>query len=261
MSLYDTLKQIKEIKPIAEADADEGPRETLAGRRGRKARAIETLKDLKKTYSDELRQSAMFILVIGDKRDEVATVASNFDGCFVADPEAVFTNLVDRIPQSLYLGKETVSNMFDILGRHLEDKAIEMGIVGYPQLIYRQEYAQHLSSREDFVKLVKRAMTEQVGGELVGIQTIFDLTKKAIDKNHGNKYTPIMLPSGDTKFALTVANDLERISSKVFVLQAGTVTMPKKTSGTTVEADAKLEEVTKESVKKVLNSLKGSLRK
>lgn len=255
MSLAEILKEIKAVTPFAEEDVETGAPETLAGRRGRKNQSIEKLKQLKTAYRNELRSTAAFIIVVGDKRDEFTAVATESYKCFNADPEFFYSDLVDRIPRASYLGKEGLSNLFDILGRHLEDKALELDIVGYPQLIFRQEYRKNLASREDFLSVVKTAVTEQVGGEVVGLQAVKNLTEVAIQRNNTAKMTPILLPTGDEKFALTIAKDLERISTRVFIVVAGSTTDELKGDVVLVP------ETTNENIKKALRTISNSLRK
>lgn len=256
MSLAEILKEIKSVQVFANEDVESGAPETLVGRRGRKAQSIERLKQLKTAYRNELRSTAAFIIVIGDKRDEFTSVAIEGYKCFNADPESFYSDLVDRVPKSSYLGKEGLHNLFDILGRHLEDKALELDIIGYPQLIFRQEYRKSLNTREDFLSVVKKAVTEQVGGEVVGLQAVKTLTDVAIERNNTAKMTPILLPTGDETFGLTVARDLERISNRVFVVVAGETSLQVSNEEALV-----VKEPTNEGVKKALRTISNSLRK
>src|SRR5579859_5714826 len=98
MSLNTTLEEIKKVKPLAEENVDETKFiETLNARRGRKAQAVERLKQLKREYRGKLRTSAAFILVVGDKRNEFASTAAESFGCFVDDPESFYKDLAKRI--------------------------------------------------------------------------------------------------------------------------------------------------------------------
>jgi hypothetical protein len=94
MSLEQILKEIKEVKPFAEGDAEDGPIETLAGRRGRKVQATERLKQLKRQY---------------------------------------------------------IRDLFDVLGRYLEDKANELDISEYPQLIFKDRYTSEIPKYVDHI--------------------------------------------------------------------------------------------------------------
>ncbi len=257
MALNKTLEKIKELQPFATENVEIGPRETMAGRIGRKNQAIESLKRLKREYANDLRVTAAFILVVGDKREEFAAIANENYKCFSADPEKFYSDLVDRVPSALYLGKESVSNVFDILGRHLEDKMLELeSVSAYPQLIFRQHYQRTLKSREEFLSLVKEALVEQIGGEVVGIQSVNSLVGEAIKREHSAKFAPIVLPSKDEKFVLTVATDLERISNRVFVVVAGEAS----DEVTSNEDFLTVKEPTNESVKKVLKAISNQLK-
>lgn len=257
MSLSKVLEEIKKVYPYINEDVDSGPPETLSGRRGRKNQAVESMKRLKRQYTSELLQTAAYILVLGDKRDLFASIATENYQCFNCNPDTFFQDLANRVPQSLYLGKEGMSNIFDILGRHLEDKALDLDIVAYPQLIFRQEYSRHLSSREDFTALVRQAVVDQVGGELVGIQAVHSLVVAAIERDHTAKFTPILLPTSDDKFALTVARDLGRISKRVFVVSVGKTSKLVKS----VEGAIFVKDPTNENVENALKTISDSLKK
>lgn len=259
MSLSTLLEKLKEQQPFADEDVDSGSRETMAARRGRKARAIEEVKQLKEDYANELRGTAAFVVVVGDRRDEFVTIANENFKCFSTDPDTFYSNLVDRIPAALYLGKESIPNMFDVLGRYLEDKMLEFvgqGVKGYNQLIYKERYARAIKTREDFQSLIKQALVEQVGGEIVGIQAVHTLTNEAIKRDHTAKFTPILLPTGDEKFALTLARDLGRITSRVFLVVAG-----ESTDKELIENNVVVPDPTNDNVKKALKIISNQLKK
>lgn len=256
MTLGEILAEIQRIQPLAEEDVENGAVETLNARRGRKNQSIEALSNLKLAYTNELRSTALFVVVIGDKQKEFVELATNKGKCFVTDPDEYFSTLVDRIPTALYLGKESVANVFDIVGRHIEDMAHDLGIIGYPQLIFRQEYQRSLSNREQFLHLIKLAVVNQLGGEIVGIQAAKSLTEMAINKGCTARAVPILLPTNNERFGLTIARDLERISTRVFVVVAGQTT-----EGVTLTSAVKVPEVTKEEVNKALKHLDKSLRR
>lgn len=257
MSLASVLEQIKKVKPFAEENTDTGPAETLNGRRGRKRQAIEQLKELKFQYRDDLRRSAIYILVTGSNRDAFSETATKEFKCFSADPEGFYKDLANRIPPALYTNKESISGIFDIVGRHLEDKALELGISQYNQLIFRQGYRQAVHSVEDLVGLLKTAINEQMGGEIVGINAVHQLTDEAIEKEHAKKNTPIILNSGDEKLVLDLADSLERLTPKVFLVVAGKGTK----ALNAVEGVLKVKEVTNDSVENMLTTIQNSLKK
>jgi hypothetical protein len=257
MTLGELLTKIKEVQPLADEDPNSGSPETLNARRGRKNQSMEQLARLRRAYTSELMRTAAFIVVVGDKREEFTTIAVNNFKCFSADPEAYFVDLVNRVPRALYMGKESVSNVFDVLGRHIEEKSHELDIVGYPQLLFKQQYQRTLRNPEDFLGLVKEAVTDQIGGEIVGIQAAYSLTNTAIERENTAKFTPIILSAGDERFGIKVANDLERISNRVFFVVAGST----KTTLKNTEEIVTVSEPTKEEVKKALKNISNFLKK
>jgi hypothetical protein len=255
MSLSKILEEIKKVEPLVKEDVEGGPVETLIARRGRKNQAVESMYRLKRAYSAEFRNTAAFIVVTGSKRTEF-TAAAIKHKCFSADPNEYFSKLVSRVPSELYLGKENLANTFDILGRHMEDLAHDLDIIGYPQLIFRQEYHRHVNNRQEFLSLVRQAVVNQVGGEIVGIQAVKTLTDSAIERRYAAKFAPILLTTDDERFALRVSEDLARISSRVFLVTAGETTEVLKNV-----PSQSVEEPTEDSVKSTLKSISNSLRR
>jgi hypothetical protein len=254
MSLNTILEKIKVQQPFADEDVDSGPRATLSARRGRKSRAVEEVKQLKEDYANELRKTTAFVLVIGDQRDEFVSIANDSFKTFSTDPNTFYTDLVDRVPPGLYLGKESLPNMFDVLGRYLEDKMLEFvgqGVRAYNQLIFRQNYSRSITTREEFLAVVRQALVEQVGAEVVGIQAVHSLTNEAIKREYvGKFFAPILLPTNDERFALTVAKDLEKITNRIFVVRAGNADLMASEA-----YDVVVAEPTKDSVKKALKTI------
>jgi hypothetical protein len=221
MSLSRTLEEIKVQKPLAEEDISQGPRETYSGREGRKRNAVSQMRELKEKYIDELRLSAVFILVAGAGKDQFQEVAKTEFKCFTADPEGFYKDLADRLPQELWKQKTPAANLFDIMGRHLEDKANEMKIIGYPQLIFHSKYQKACHGKEDFKNLIKEAINDQVGSEITGLHVVRALADEAIAAGHGGKLTPIVLTTDDEKLALDLKSTLGRIGSRAFLVVAG----------------------------------------
>lgn len=256
MSLETVLKEIKQVKPFAEENVETGAPETLNGRRGRQRQAQDRLNLLREDYIAELMRSAVFVLVSGNGREEFTEMAKDFHS-FTANPESFYRDLASRVAPVLYEGKTAVANMFDVLSRHLEDKAIEMNIVGYPQLIFKETYQVSIKDSEDFVSLVKRAINEQVGGEMAGIQAVRSIADEAIEKNHASKVTPIVLSSGDDRLTIDLLDALTRLSPRVFLVVAGKSSKAMKS----IDGAFVLKEVNKENVEQTLTTINKLVRK
>lgn len=257
MSLASILEEIKKVKPFADEDITEGPRETYAGREGRKRNARDQLKRFKEQYIDELRKNAVFIIVSGTNKDQFAELAKGEFGCFLSDSEAFYKDLANRLPEELYKNKSPTANLFEIMGRHLEDKANEMQLMSYPQLVMKQQYRRVVDGREDFASLIKQAINEQVGSEIVGINAIRNIADAAIEVGHSSKITPIIMTTDDENFALDLNKNLGRIGSKVFLVAAG---KGAKTVRSITGAFA-LKEVTKESIENTLANIKNLIKR
>lgn len=260
MSLDTILKEMKTLKVFAEEDPDSGPAETMVGRRGRKQQAIQRLVDLKTEYSIDLRNSVVFIIAAGPKRAEFEQIAIGEKiGLFSSDPETFYTDLANRIHPSLYTKNASSSNLFDILGRHLEDKMLEMlGPTGeYNQLIFKEKYIGHVNTPQEFSQVIKTAINEQIGSEVVGLQALSSILDKAIANGHKGLTTPIVLPTGDEKLAIQLASDLGRITQRVFLVNTGKVSKELRS----VEEAINLKEVTEDSVKATLDTIIKSLKR
>lgn len=256
MSLQKTLEQIKVLKPIANEDISQGPRETYAGREGRKRNAVIQLKDLKDKYIDELRLSSVFIIVAGSSKDQFAEIAKTEFKCFTADSEGFYKDLANRLPPELYNQRTPPANLFDIMGRHLEDKAQEMGIIGYPQMVFHSKYQKACNGKEDFVSLIKQAINDQVGSEITGLHVIRAIADEAVEVEHGGRITPIVLTTDDEKFALDLKSTLGRIGSRAYLVAAG---KGAKTVRST-EGAFTVKEATKENVENVLTNIRKLVR-
>lgn len=257
MSLQTTLAEIKKIKPFADEDVNGGPPETLNARRGRKSQSIESLKRLKRQYQQELLLNSVFIIATGSGRDEFTKSATEEFGLFSADPEQFYADLAKRVPETLYMGKTNVSNIFEIVGRHLEDKMMELDINEYNQLLFKAEHAKQINSLAEFQSLIKNAINKQIGSEIAGIQAISSLVDAAIAKNHADKITPIVLNTADEQLAQDLLRDLSRLTSRVFLSVTGKGSKTLKS----IEGALILKDGTKENVENALKEMRKNLKK
>lgn len=255
MSLTAVLNEINSLKPYATENVDEGNPETMGARRGRQRQAKDQIKRLREQYIQDLMRSSVFIVTSGSASDEFAQVATEKFGCFAVDAEAFYKDLADRIPESL-IGRETPSSLFDILGRHLEDLANDMQVIGYPQLIYKSEYGNTIGTKKDLVQLIKTAINDQVGGEMAGIHAVRSIADVAIEKNHAATVTPVILKTNDEKLVLQLAEALERLTPRVFVAVAG-----KSSKALKAVATAAVKEANEETVEQALTTVRSSLKK
>ena len=255
MSLSSILKEMETNRPNAEMDVQMGNPSTYGGRVGLKRAAQETLKRLRLDYRNELKASTFFIIVTGSDRDAFTELASSekFD-CFATDPDDFFKDLTSRINPTLF-GREGVKNLFNIAGNILEDKANELDIGSYPMLSFSDKYNRNVANAEEFSALIRTAICDQVGPEIVGINAFSSILDKAINKKHSATVTPVVLNTSDEKFALDLQNDLKRLTSKVFLVVAG-----KATKNVNQAKDVfKVKTVSEESVGEALSSIRNKV--
>src|SRR5581483_2218939 len=258
MSLNTTLEEIKKVQPLAEETIDETKFiETLNARRGRKAQAIQSLKRLKRDYRNKLRTTAAYILVVGDKRNEFVSTATESFGCFSDDPESFYKDLANRITKVSDVKRESNTALHDILGRHLEEKMGELDVTEYNQLLFNEKYRRTITKDEDFLTFIRTVINDRVGPEIVAINAVQNLTNKAISAGHKGSTTPILLPTGDDAFALEVINGLAKVSSRVFLVGAGKISKAIKAAG----PSAYVKDPTNESVEQALKQISDSLKK
>lgn len=250
MSLKNLLTQIQEQTILANQDVEGGNPQTVNSRRGIKRQAQEQLIGLKEDYFKAMLQTSTFILVSGEGKDSFASIAASDFNCFSADPEALYKVLADKIDPQLYLNRST-ADALDVATRHLEDLASDLGIVEFSMIQWKQAYARILTSKEDLVALIKQAINEQVGSELVGIYTVKSLVDTAIAANHSSQVTPIVLPTNDDGLIAELKGGLEAFGTKSFAITAG------KTKGK--RSTIHLAKITEETVREALSEVRGAL--
>lgn len=255
MSLSNVLKEIETTRPQAEMDVQMGSPATYGGRVGLKKAAIESMKRLKRQYHKELMSSTLFIVVTGSAENAFSNLASGDSfGCFSVDPDEFYKDLTSRINPSLF-GRESVGNLFNIASNILEDKALELDINSYPVLRFSDKYNTGVKNAEDFTAVIKNAINDQVGSEIVGVSAINSIVDKAIEKKHSATVTPLLLSTSDEKFALDLQKNLKRLTSKVFLVVAGKA--PKTLHG--AEGAISVKTVTEESVGEALSTIRSKV--
>ena len=232
MSLSNILKEIQIHLPASQMDPLQGAPHTLNGRIGMHTMATESIKVLRRQYRKQIMDQAVYIVVTGSNRNAFSEISSQDSfGVFSVDPDSFFRDLSSRIDPSLF-GRESVSNLFNIASNILEDKMLELDINSYPMLQYNDRYNVQVNNADDFTAVIRTAINEQLGSEIVGISSADLVTGTAITKKHDAAITPIILSTSDERFALDLMKNLKKqrlpngtfqgISNNVFLVAAGT---------------------------------------
>jgi hypothetical protein len=255
MSLSNVLREMEVQRPHAEMDITLGVPETYGSRVGLKRAGEEAMKRLRIQYRDELKASTMFIVVTGAGRDNFTQLAtSDTFGCFSADPDEFFKDLASRVTPSLF-GRESAGNLFKIANNILFDKLLELDILSDHMILFSDKYNLAVNSVEDFVPLVRSAVVDQVGSEVVGINAIHSVVNKAIEKKHAATVTPVVLSTSDEKFALDLQKNLKRLKTHVFLVAAGKASKALQTS----EGVVSVKTVSEESVGEALTAIRSKV--
>jgi hypothetical protein len=242
-------------KPNAAMDLTLGNPQTYTARMGVKRAAAEAIKRLEIDYRKELTSSAVFILVTGNGRDQFTQLASGETfGCFSADPDAFYKDLVSRVNPSLF-GRESARHLFNIIGNNLEDKMLELDVNSYNALMFNDKYNSAVRTPEELVPLVRNAVNDQVGSEIVGLNAVHSIVGDAIKRGHAAKVTPVILNTQDETFALDLLKNLKRLTSKVFLVVAGKATK----TLTATEHAVLVKSVSEESVGEALEKIRSKL--
>jgi hypothetical protein len=257
MPLDSIIKELQALKPFVDEDVEQGRIETMTGRRGRKAQAIARTEELRGEYIRDLIRSAIFIITTGQKRDEFQAIATGEKfGLFSADSNYFFNDLAGRVSADLY-NRAGDLELFDVLGRHLSDKMTDLGLTEYNQLIFKAKYIQPIHNAQDFANVLKVALTEQIGAEIVGVQAVNQIADVAISKGYSSQTTPIVLNTEDEGLALKLVQDLKRLTGRIFLVTVGKTGKELKGISDVIS----LKEATEESVKSTLDLIIKSLKR
>jgi hypothetical protein len=254
VNLEQLAQEIQKNRALAEEEIDEkGNPATLKSRIARKRAAQSRLEPLYVQYKSELRPRTLFVLAVGDKKDEFASVAAS-QGVDVQNIDVFYEDLVSRLNPALYSGRESVTVLFDVLGRILEEKAIELNIASYPQLVFKQKYATTIKSKEDALAVIKKAVNEQVGPEMAALDVLERAARNASKQNFSDSTYGVIVTLSDESIAASIVEGLQKISQKTALVIAGT-------SETSEKAVAKVSEVNEDSVVQALMKVAKHVKK
>lgn len=255
MNLASIINEIETLKPAAEMDTTAGPPETSVGRVGIKRNAVERTKQLKGDYQTHLKNSSVFIVVVGSTRNAFCEAASEEQyGAFSVDADDLYKSMIAKLNPAVF-GSERTGFIFNALANHLYDRAMELGISSYNHLQYNNRYSAYVTTPEELLPIVRMAVNEQVGSELVGLHSLSLITNLAIAKKHTAEVTPILLNVSDDTFALDLYQNLKRLTSKVFLVASGKTSRELLTTAGAVT----VKNVNDESVEKALDSIRNKI--
>lgn len=210
MSLETILEKINKETTTASKNIDELDPRVRTYAAGKIRAAKDRLEGLYIDYKSELLNRAVFILVSGEGSGDFAEIAKEFN-CFTLNAETLSKEVVDKVSSQLYINKKINSNTFEVVNNILEDRIKKLDVVSYPSITFSQKYSRVVKNEQEMVDVVKRAINDTVGGEIVGVDALDRVSKEAIEKNYKSRLVPILLHSNDAGYIGQLANDFNHI--------------------------------------------------
>ena len=207
LSLKELATEIKKQQKIAESD----PGTDIATRRmrlGKINQAKEKLEGLNLEYRKMIMSSAIFIIATGKDAKKFASVAEKTGGCYSVNGEEFYKDLIEGVPETLYVNKTATGNLLEFISNNLEEKARSLNIVSYPGLAMELKYKKMLTGKEDLLALTKTVINEKVGAEMVGLDAINKVANKVLKSKGAGKKVPIVVQINDESFVEAIAKGL-----------------------------------------------------
>lgn len=225
-SIEEVVKEINKKKAMALLEPGDNPM-NYSTKVGKIKRAKVDLEDLYLKYRSEVQLRSLFMIVTGKQAKKFADLASKEFFCYQLDSNGFYEGLIKDVGARLYTNQPASPSLFDILGKTLEDRAREIGVLGYPALIFESKYKKVLSGKEDLLTLLKRAFNEKVGIEMLGLDAIERAATLAINDEDEEKQVlskfPIIMVTEDESIVKDLAQGLGFVSNNVFIIGAGSV--------------------------------------
>jgi hypothetical protein len=247
------LKDYQTQKKIANIDLSDVPPQAYSGRLGKVKRAKENIAALEEDYLGAVRNNCLFILATGEKTDDFAQIAEEEYGCFTLGSDDFYNELISDLSDRLYVNKTLTPAIFDIVGRKIEEMALELGIQSYPFLAFEQKYKKNTANKKELMEVVRQAINDKIGAEMVGLYSTFVVAKKALDEEFDAKVIPIVLKVEEAQVQ-ELAQSLNRMFGNIFMIDLGIEDESLKN-----KAFQKIDSINKTNIKKTLVSIKKSM--
>lgn len=219
MDLKELVKQMKVKKLAADEDPGTDPR-TYTIKTGKIRRAREDLKELFNTYRGEISRRVVFILTTGPGAKAFHDLATSDEfGCFSADADGVYKDIVKNINPRLYQDHPFSPDVLNTVSNYFQDVADDLGILGYPMIVYKNKYARTNKNKEEFLASVKMAINEDVGSEIVGYHILKSVAEQAFAESFNGKIVPVVIHTDDVNLVEELNTSLRKISRNVFVVE------------------------------------------
>jgi hypothetical protein len=211
------INTIEKKKIIANSELPTDPR-TYTTKLGHIKRAKEDLKQLFMDYRNAVKQNALFILASGSQQESFVEIAETEFDCFTVEADEIFKKIIEPISHRYYDNQQSSPALFDLMMSSFNDICDDIGILGYPAVLFESKYLKRLKSQDDLLQLTKKAFGDKVGNELVGLYAAHTVANKAIKKGYKGKTIPIIINSKDKNLISNLEASLKNINPNVFKL-------------------------------------------
>jgi hypothetical protein len=89
--------------------------------------------------------------------------------------------------------------------------------------MYNAKYARVLDNENELVDLLKRAVCDIVGPEVIGLDALERVTSEAVNKGYKSKLVPILVHSNDEEFVNSLSQPFRTLNPRVVRVAAGDV--------------------------------------
>lgn len=215
--LESLIEEIKKNKKLANKKIEEVNPQVYTTQLGKIKRAKENLKSLFIEYRKEVGLNSVFILAKGKASSSFLEIATSDDyGCFGVSADDVYEDIASKVDPRYYDDQTSSPAVFDILMSSFNDICDDVGIIGYPAVLFESKYKKRLKSKQDLINLTKEAFNDKVGSELVGLYAINKVSEEAVNKDYDGKSIPIIIHSKDNKLLDALSSTLKNVSRNVF---------------------------------------------
>lgn len=232
------IKDIEKNKVVAAMEIGDADPRTYTTKLGHIKRAKQNLEDLFLDYRKEVMNRAVFILTKGAQADSFIEIATSEYGCFSVNGDALFEDIISRVDKRYYENMTSSPALFDLLMSSFNDVCDDIGIIGYPAVLFDSKYKRRLKSKEDLLQLTKEAFNEKVGSDLVGLYAIDKASREAVNQGYNGTTIPIIISSNDKELIGELSKSLKSITGNVFEIS----TTKKQTQKSVEEKLVKIKE-------------------
>jgi hypothetical protein len=168
--------------------------------------------------------------------------------CFSLEADVMFAEIVEQLSPQLYENKILSSSVFDIVGNVLENRMKQLDIVSYNSLMFSSKFSRNIKDKKEMIQAVREAVSDVVGGEVIGMDALERVSKDAVNKNYKSRIVPILLRTNDEQFIMKMSDSIRLVNPRVVRVAAGKTEQD-------INAIISLNEVTEEQVGEALKQI------